>query len=148
VGGVAGVAGVVSVLTSEQKNVLKRRIEWIIKRAARFCPGLEERVERYIYKLFKNVCREIDPGVECDFRGIILSDDYGYYDVLHEEHLLEKPELVEYSVHYQWLCFDVKRGRRVYTYCRRVVMHFLRTGLIYVILAIEDPSATHKYVHE
>jgi len=142
------VASDVGVLTSEQKSVLKRRIRRIIKRAARFCPGLEERVERYIYKLFKNACREIDPSVECSFRGIILSDDYGYYDVLHEEYLLERPVLVEYSVHYQWLCFDVKRGSRVYTYCRRVVMHFIRMRLIYVVLAIEDPSTVRKYVRE
>jgi len=95
---VAGVAGAAGVLASEQKSALKRRIKWIIKRAAEFCPGLEERVEHYI--LFKNVCREIDPGVECSFRGIILSDDYGYYDVLREEYLLKEPEPVEYSVHY------------------------------------------------
>jgi len=145
---VDSVAGATGVLTSEQKSVLKRRVKRIIKRAARFCPGLEERVERYIYKLFKNMCREIDPSVECSFRGIILSDDYGYYDVLHEEYLLEEPELVEYRVHYQWLCFDVKRGTRVYTYCRRVVMHFLHAGLIDVVLAIENPSAICKYVRE
>jgi hypothetical protein len=145
---VAGVAGATGVLTSEQKNVLKRRIKWIIKRAARFCPDLEERVERYIYKLFKNVCREIDPSVECSFSGIILSDDYGYYDVLREEYLLKKPEWVEYRVHYQWLCFDVKRGTRVYTYCRRVVMHFINMRLIDIVLAIEDPSAIRKYIHE
>jgi hypothetical protein len=145
---VAGATGGASVLTSEQKSVLKRRIKRIIKRASRLCPCLEERVERYIYKLFKNVCREIDPSVECGFRGIILSDDYGYYDVLHEEHLLKRPVLVDYSVHYQWLCFDVKRGSRVYTYCRRIVMHFLHAGLVDVVLAIEDPPAVSKYVHE
>jgi hypothetical protein len=143
-----GVAGATGVLTNEQKSALKQRIKWIIKRAAQLCPGLEPRIEGYIYKLFKNVCREIDPGVECGFRGIILSDDYGYYDVLREEYLLKEPELVEYSVHYQWLCFDVKRGRRVYTYCRRVVMHLIRAGLIYVVLAIEDPSAISKYARE
>jgi hypothetical protein len=145
---VDGVAGATGVLTSEQKNVLKRKIRQIIKRAAQLCPGLEPRIEGYIDKAFRNVCREIDPDVECDFGGIILSDDYGYYDVLHEEYLLEEPELVEYRVHYQWLCFDVKRGTRVYTYCRRVVMHFIRMCLIYIVLAIEDPSAARKYMRE
>ena len=145
---VDGVTGATGVLTSEQKNVLKQRVKWIIKRAARFCPDLEERVERYIYKLFNNACREIDPSVECSFRGIILSDDYGYYGVLHEEYLLEEPELIEYSVHYQWLCFDVKRDTRIYTYCRRVVMHFISIRLIDIVLAIEDPSAVRKYMRE
>ncbi len=144
----AGVAPTTGVLTSEQKDALKRRIKRIIESAARLCPCLEERVERYIYKLFKNVCREIDPGVECRFSGIVLSDDYGFYDVLHEEHLLKRPVLVDYRVHYQWLCFDVKRGSRVYTYCRRAVMHFLHAGLVDVVLAIEDPSAISKYVRE
>jgi hypothetical protein len=131
-----------TVLTDEQKSMLKRKVRWIIRRAARFCPDLEERVERYIYKLFKNVCREIDPEVECEFRGIVLCDDYGYYDVLREEYLLKRPEPVEYRVHYQWLCFDVKRGKRVYTYCRRVVLHLINTRLIYIVLAIEPPTCT------
>ena len=132
------------VLDEKQKRVLKRRIKRIIRDASRFCPSLEERVEGYIHKLFKNACREIDPSLECEFRGIILCDDYGYYDVLHEEYLLKRPGIVEYRVHHQWLCFDAKRGSRVYTHCRKVFIHLVRIGLLYVVLAIESCPSKPK----